>query len=97
MYIDELKINVKKTHKGKVVGIASIEWRDPEFDGWRIVGFKIITGKYDEGYSDDEGTPLFVAPPAYSDSLGKFCNIFFTAPAQWKVLQSKILESFSEA
>jgi len=94
MFIDQIKIKVKKVHSGKVVGIASVEWDDAEKNGWRLIGFKILKGNYDEGYQNSDGSPLFVAPPAYNDGIGKFHNIFYTAPPIWKLLQGKIIESF---
>ena len=95
MDLTKIKIKIQTIKKGKVIGIASIEIGDMQIDGFRIVGFKILSGMFDEtGYYDKNGNPIWVAPPSYPDNVGAFKNIFFAAPELWKELQNKIIEEY---
>ena len=95
MDLTKIKIKVQIVNKGKVIGIASIEVGDMEHNGFRIVGFKILSGMYDEtGHYDKNGNPIWVAAPSYTDNVGAFKNIFYAAPELWKELQNKIIEEY---
>lgn len=88
-------MKVQTVRRGKVLGMAVIEIGDMKVDGFRIVGFKILRGMYDDtGHYDSEGNPIWVAPPSYADSVGEYKNIFFAAPELWKELQNKIIEEY---
>ena|GEM_PF-4093465 len=98
MDINDFRIEIRKLTRrsGKVVGIASVIIRNPEKDGYRIGGFKILTeGQYSTNYTDENGNNLWVAPPAYPDPVsGKLVGMFFMAEPLWKKLQENILISF---
>jgi len=98
MDTNEFRVEIRKVARrtGKVVGVASLLFQDPEKDGFRISGFKILTeGNFGTGYTDAEGSNLWVAPPAYPDPVtGKLIGMFFMALPLWKKLEAKILESF---
>lgn len=91
-------VKVRRLRKGKMLGIASLEFGNPERDGFRISGFKILIGDYDEtGYVDEEtGRYIWIAPPSYRDEIGGFKNIFRAAPHIWKEYSVAIAKEFME-
>ncbi|MCL5781816.1 MAG: hypothetical protein M1459_00430 [Patescibacteria group bacterium] len=96
---DDFTVEVRafKTPRGKLVGTASIMYMNPDTDGLRVSGFKILTeGKFSTGFTDEDGNIIWVAPPAYHDPVvGKYNPMFFLAKPLWQALEAKILSSFS--
>lgn len=82
--------------RGKMLGAATLEFGDAGKDGFRLTGFKVLAGMYDESgyYDEDSGAPIWVAPPSYPDAVGKQHPIFFCSAEQWKNLQSMVIESY---
>jgi len=91
-----IEIRVFEKQRGKLVGNASISFMNPDTNGFRIKGFKVLTdGNFSTGFRDKDDKTLWVAPPAYPDPVsGKLIGMFYMATPLWKVLESKILESF---
>jgi hypothetical protein len=74
-----------------------ISWGDVETVGVKINGFKILESQYPTDYTDEEGNPLWVRPPAYPDNAtGKFHNIFFASESVWNELEALIMRKYSE-
>ena len=93
--MDNFSVEVRTTNKGKMRGIASVTYLNQEINGFRLIGFKIMTGSYSTGFSDSDGSTLWVAPPSYSDPVtGKIINTFFMVESLWKQLQAKILVEY---
>lgn len=95
MKLDNIVIKIIPHKKGKIVALSSIHVGDANEDGFDLKGFRILRGMYPEsGYSDKDGTPLWVSAPSYLDDIGKHHPIFFTAAPQWKKLTAMILEEY---
>lgn len=91
--IKKAKIGFKIINRGKLIANAYVELG--ENDWIRITGYKILKGNYDEtGYYDNDGVPLFVKPPSYTDEQGRFHDIVFTHKPLWDSIQHRILEEY---
>ena len=89
------KIDIRFIGRGNIRAQASIDFDDPEKDGLRITGFKIINAKYPTGLTDEDGTPLFLTPPAYPDNVkGGYKNIIHMPEHMWVELQGKVIREF---
>jgi len=102
MEIDDFKVSVRilgkaKKSAGKVMGVAMLEYKNPEEDGFRVTGFKILRGDYRTDYIDSDDNFLWLAPPAYKDPVtGKLVNMFFVHREFWKALEEKVITQYLE-
>ena len=95
MDTDNFSIEVRITNRGKVRGVASIIYLNQEVNGFRLGGFKIMSGNYPTEFTDNDGALLWVAAPSYADPVsGKNINTFYMAENLWKQLQTKILVEY---
>ena len=95
MNIDDISVEIRTTEKGKMKGVVQIKYLDPEKNGFRLSGFKILTGNYSTGFKDKDENDLWVAPPSFPDQVtGKLINTFFMPEVLWKKLQNKILNQY---
>ncbi len=78
-----------------MVGNAGITYLDPDVNGFRVIGFKILKGVYPTDHTDRDGNFLWVAPPSFADPVtSKLTNMFFAAKSLWKEVENKIIESY---
>ena len=88
--LDELKITAKIIEGQDLKAIVSINFGD-----FIVKGFRIQKSKY-KNKQEEEG--LWVTPPSYRDSGGKYHPIFFSPDKLlWEQIKNKILEEYSKA
>lgn len=87
MNINEIKVNFKFIEAKKLKAIVSLE-----FNNFVVRGFRIQESNYPNAMGDN----LWLAPPSYPDSGGKYHPIFFmTDKEEWKKLEQHIWEQYA--
>jgi DNA-binding cell septation regulator SpoVG len=80
--LDEISVKIKFVEEKQLKAILSLE-----FDDYVVKGFRIQTSKY----QNSNGQNLWLTPPSYKASGGKYHPIFFmTNKKLWKKLEEKV-------
>jgi len=88
MNLNEIAIKVKFVEESKLKAIISLN-----FGEFTIKGFRVMTSEY----KNCKGDKLWLIPPSYRDSAGKYHPIFF-APNKdlWKELENIIWDEYQK-
>ncbi len=84
--IEEIQIKIKFIEHKKLKAIIGVDFLD-----FVIRGFRIMESEYE----NDKGDKLWLTPPSYQDSGGKYHPIFFMPnKEEWQELEKLIWEEF---
>ena len=80
--IDEIKVKIKFIEEKKLKAIIGLDFGDFIIKGFRIMGSE---------FKNKHGDKLWLTPPSYQDSGGRYHPIFFIPNKElWEELEEKI-------
>ena len=83
---DEIKVKIKFIEEKKLKAIISLNFGD-----FVVKGFRIAESDYD----NDRGDKLWLTPPSYRDSGGRYHPIFYIPNKElWKELEGKVWDEY---
>ena len=83
---DQIKVKIKFIEAQKLKAIISLN-----FDDFVIRGFRVSESEYE----NDKGDKLWLTPPSYRDSGGRYHPIFFMPNKElWKELENLIWDEY---
>ena len=86
MNINEITIKTKFIDQKKLKAIIAVDFEDIIVRGFRVM---------ESNYKNDYGDELWLTPPSYQDSGGKYHPIFFMPDkSKWQELKKLIWEEF---
>jgi len=84
--LDEIGIKVKVVENLKLKAIIGLDFGD-----FVVKGFRVMTSDF----PNPRGDKLWLTPPSYQSSGGRYHPIFFMPDKQgWEALQAKIWEAY---
>jgi len=86
MNIENIKIRIKIVDHKKLKAMASVNFGEDMVKGFRI---------YTSDFEDSRGDKLWVIPPSYQDSNGKYHPIYYTEnKKRWEMIKFKIIDEY---
>lgn len=83
---DQIKVKIKFIEAQKLKAIISLN-----FDDFVIKGFRVTESEFE----NDRGEKLWLTPPSYRDSGGRYHPIFFMPNKElWKGLENLIWDEY---
>lgn len=83
---DQIKVKIKFIEAQKLKAIISLN-----FDDFVIKGFRVTESEFE----NDRGEKLWLTPPSYRDSGGRYHPIFFMPNKElWKELENLIWDEY---
>ena len=85
---DEIVVKIKFTESKKNKAIISLD-----FQSFVVKGFRVM----ESSFPNINGDFLWLTPPSYQDSAGRYHPIFFMPDkSQWQELEAKIWEEYGK-
>lgn len=84
--LEELKVAIKIIENQKMKAIIALDFGD-----FKVKGFRIRESEYE----NQRGEKLWLTPPSYVDSGGRYHPIFYTPNKElWQKIENKILDEY---
>lgn len=85
---DEIVVKIKFTEAKKIKAIITLD-----FQSFVVKGFRIMESEF----KNSKGDKLWLTPPSYRDSVGRYHPIFFMPDKDlWKEIELKILDEYEK-
>lgn len=85
---DEITVKVKFTEAKKIKAIITLD-----FKSFVIKGFRVMESQYE----NVKGDKLWLTPPSYADSGGRYHPIFFLPDKElWREIEMKIWDEYEK-